>query len=143
MNTEDKQERRYWGFDDTEKLSCDSPDEFIQDALENGCMTSAEIQSMVDENEEWVICEYKPAVLNLKHFHTGGPLESLLVGLDEEYGDPEGDYIKPTKVMLAIEDKFIAEIMALYEPWSCEMTGEKISVNMAKWIRDNEYEYGD
>ena len=53
-------------------------------------------------------------------------LERVLENLDEEYGDPDGDYTKPTEKMKRSAGELVQTIKSEYTPFMCETTGEKI-----------------
>jgi hypothetical protein len=63
------------------------------------------------------------------------PLEHVLELLDEEYGDPEGGYTKPTEKMKEAEESFLEAVLSEYKAWTCEPIGEPVKVNGFKWAR--------
>lgn len=75
---------------------------------------------------ERVETEYKPAF---------SPLERMLEDLDEDYGNPDGHYPEPTDDMQEAEQAFIKAVLADYEVWRCETTGEVIKVDGLEWVR--------
>jgi len=63
-----------------------------------------------------------------------GSLEFLLEHFDEEMGDPDGDYTKPTPKMIEAAKAFAAVVCAEYVPWMCHEV-ERRMVNVDEWIR--------
>jgi hypothetical protein len=62
------------------------------------------------------------------------PLEDMVERLDEEYGDPEGNYETPvTEGMREAERQFIAAVLAEYHPWACVRVSEEV-VNVADFL---------
>lgn len=55
-------------------------------------------------------------------------LEDMLVNLDEEYSDPDGDYTKPTPAMQAAALTFAQAVTGEYVSWACVPTGRVIEV---------------
>lgn len=55
-------------------------------------------------------------------------LESELNTLDEEYGDPDGDYTEPTEAMKEAALTLARVILRDYKPWVCEFTGEVVEI---------------
>ena len=68
----------------------------------------------------------------------GDALLNLLEWIDEEHGDPEGDFEQPRfQEMEEAEKAFLARIAELYVSWNCEEHGEAIEVDVEEWLRDN------
>jgi len=53
-------------------------------------------------------------------------LENILERLDEEYGDPDGDYTEPTDSMKKASLELAKVIFKDYQSFMCEETGEVI-----------------
>ena len=51
-------------------------------------------------------------------------LEDILLSLDEDYGDPCGNYTEPTDAMEKASLELAKIIAKEYNVWSCEETGE-------------------
>lgn len=70
-------------------------------------------------------------------------LDRVLECLDEEFGNPDGDYSDPTDAMKAAEAVFIKAVLFEYSVWSCEETGEVERVNVLEWVRENRPDWLD
>ena len=57
-------------------------------------------------------------------------LNVAIEDLDEDLSDPEGGGTPKTPAMIALAEKFAAELCAMYVPWACEPTGKSIWVNI-------------
>lgn len=68
------------------------------------------------------------------------PLDLLLEELDEEYGDPEGDYPIPTDAMKGAEKTFLDVVLSEYTPWACEQVAIK-EINVIAWVKANKPEW--
>ena len=55
-------------------------------------------------------------------------IESALEHLDEELGDPDGDYTEATSAMDEAAQEFARKVCAEYVPWNCERTDETVLV---------------
>ncbi len=58
-------------------------------------------------------------------------IERQLEILDDEYGDPDGDYSEPTDRMKAAALAFGNAVVADYVSWACEPSGE-----VTEWTRE-------
>jgi len=63
-------------------------------------------------------------------------LADLLERLDEEYGDPDGDWGVATTAMEEAEKHFIDVVLAEYCPWACEAVKE-VTVDTNEWIKEH------
>lgn len=132
----------YYGLKDWERLETD-PDSVVERILEDACHEVGESFDAIASRIEWPI-----RILVYKQQDIGGDtkaeliaidaLESTLESLDETYGDPEGE---PTQATVAMEKAALAfgrAVVAEYEPWLCDPTGEVI-----EYTRERaEHEYG-
>ena len=64
------------------------------------------------------------------------PLEDCLETLDEEYGDPDGEYSESTEAMKEAERVFLAAIKKEYTTWMCEEVCRK-EIDVAEWMKEN------
>jgi len=64
------------------------------------------------------------------------PLEDCLETLDEEYGDPDGEYSESTEAMKEAERVFLAAIKKEYTTWACEEVCRK-EITVADWVKEN------
>lgn len=69
-------------------------------------------------------------------FVKGDTLDRTIEYLDEEYGDPDGDYDSPvTEKMYAAEAAYHKAIAEDYQPWACEPV-VAVEVDLRKWHRE-------
>jgi len=113
-----------WGARDEERL------EFYD---ENEC-----IEAILDgmDNplpEKITICGFARMDVNTICLN---PLEQCLERLDEEYGDPDGEYSGPTEAMKTAERVFLEIVKKEYKPWACEEVCRK-EIIVADWIKAN------
>lgn len=120
----------FWGEKDDERLTHTTPDDAIEAIIDGHHPTPIAEIGTVTVHE---FAPMKPRVAGGMF----GPLESLLERLEEEYGDPEGRDVKPTEAMLAAEKAFIDAVLAEYKPWTCEPTGNVVTVNALEWAREH------
>lgn len=117
--------KRFWGFADDEDL-LDDPNKVIEHYLEDLPM------DVVREIEELTVYEHRPMTPELSD--CGHPLEYVLEMLDEEYGNPHR-YGEATEAMKEAEQVFLRAVLAEYQSWMCERTGNKVTVKPLEWIR--------
>lgn len=120
----------YYGLVDGERLETD-PDSVVERILEDACNEVGESFDSIASRIEWPI-----KILVYKPKDIGGEAKAELIAidaiaealerLDEEYGDPEGDDTIATVEMEAAALAFGRAIVAGYEPWLCDPTGEVI-----------------
>lgn len=122
-------ESKFWGAHDDERLVYTSADDAIEAILD--ALEPAEF----DEIGEVTVYGFQP----MKPSPSLGwdPLDILLEQLDEQHGDPEGDGTRPTEAMRAAEKVFIDAVLAEYESWACEPSGEIVTVNALEWVREH------
>jgi len=120
-------DRSYWGREEEEVLTNTDPDEAIEEILD--AYGPGEL-----EDHEVTVIEYRPrgCVVDAESI-----LENALERLDEEYGNPDGDYTKPTPAMTAAAEAFAKVLAAEYSVWACEPTGEKVTVNALAWVKEH------
>ncbi len=64
-------------------------------------------------------------------------VESVYENLDEEFGDPEGNFtVVPSEVVSAAA-LVLALIKETYEPWACEVV-ETTHVDVLAWVKEHE-----
>lgn len=68
---------------------------------------------------------------------SAGPLDDLIQRIEEEYGDPEGDGDVVTDAMVKAERVFVAAVLAEYECWACDQTGEPVEVDTVAWVNEH------
>lgn len=126
---------KYYGFEDSERLYQD-PDELLEAVLEY-CddITSVSKTAVV---YEYVRARPEPDVDRI--------LEDIYERLDEEYGDPEGDYTDigklPEEVVCAA--RLLANaVRRNYRSWLCVRTGTKFEVDQHEFFRSRWPEEAD
>ena len=113
-------EVKWWGPRGAEYLYATDKDEAIE----------AIIDGLDAFPEKIEICGYAEMIPDWAHY---APLESMLDNLDEEYGDPDGGYTKPTPDMKKAEEAFMSVIAEEYEP-CCEVITQE-TIDVAEWIK--------
>ena len=114
-----------WGQADEERLTHTAMDDAIESILDG----------IGDLPETIEVCGYARREPDAR-VDVNNVLERILEGLDEEYGDPDGDATEPTADMISAEKDFIATVLDDYISWACELVKtEKINVNT--WIKEN------
>jgi len=79
---------------------------------------------------------YAPRQPNAKEWIFDRCLEDTLELLDDEYGDPDGEYTQANAAMKAAMHAFAQVIMKEYDVWMCEKTGAPIKCAF-------DYDYGN
>lgn len=118
----------FWGREDDEQLTCTDPDEAIEEILDG----YFELENLGDHEIEVIEYRARECVPDAESI-----LEYALERLDEVYGDPGGDYTKPTPAMTAAAEAFAKALAAEYHVWRCEPTGQRITVNALAWVREH------
>ena len=119
-----------YGLEDQERLDLD-PDDVIDRVIDDAASFAGESFDAIAERLDWPL-----KVKVYKRMSLGGvdltltiattALERTLDDLDENYGDPDGDYSDPTEAMKSAARAFARAVLADYVPWACEPTGEVI-----------------
>lgn len=117
---------KFWAVGDLERLTATTPDEAIEDYLDN-------IEPR-DWPEAIEVRGFRPMVPSLPTFLA--PLNEVLEALDEEYGDPEGDGHKPSEAMLEAQAQFLRTVCSEYVSWQCEEV-ERSTVDVSTWVLEN------
>ena len=120
-------ESRWWGLPDSERLVHSTPDEAIEEILDQASCPLADYGEVVVVGYANVEPVWKAASI----------LEDFLDRLDEEYGDPDGDITEPTEAMKQAADAFVRAVLAEYQTWVCEPTGEQVRVDALKWAQEH------
>jgi hypothetical protein len=117
----------FWGTDDEERLTATDPHDAIEALLENADLSLLDWQVTV--------FEYAPKKLDLNEVASYA-LDSVLEWLDEHWGDPDVAS-NPTPSMKQAAEVFAKALLAEYEVWECELTGNKITVSAKEWIAEH------
>ncbi len=127
----------FWSCrDDEEQLSHTDRDEAVEaylDDLLNPGMTAAEVLEELPGTVD--VFGFARAEIDAGRW-AKLCTEELLHCLDDEYGDPNGDFTKPNEAMLAAANAFVAAVLAEYEPWMCEQV-HKETVKVEPWVREH------
>jgi len=118
------QEIEYWNVGESEQLSHKTQDEAIE------CYLDGFDGDMPATVEVIGYARMKPEVSFLASHLLSQALESL----DDEFGDPDGDYTEPTKDMRSAEQVFIKAILAQYTSWLLK-EARTVTVDVPLWIR--------
>lgn len=113
-----------WGSPDDERLEYADEDVAIEAILDG-------IDGPLPETI--TICGFARMEVDILRLN---PLEDCLETLDEEYGDPEGEYSESTETMKEAERVFLAAIKKEYTTWMCEEVCRK-EINVADWVKEN------
>ena len=126
--SEEKKTRtiEYWDSEDEERLTHTDREEAIESILDD-------IGKLPEKIE---ICGFARMKLPEAESLATDVLERLLEGLDEDYGDPEGDYTNGTAEMKEAAVKFIATVLDEYVSWACEIV-KRETVDVAAWVKKN------
>jgi hypothetical protein len=113
-----------WGSADDETLAYSDADEVF----------ASMVNDMLPEelDREATAYQFKRVEIPRGYFN---PLERLLEDLDDEFGGE--DPSEPTEAMKAAEQAFIDAVLKDYVPWRCDPTGEKVTVNLLEWAKEN------
>lgn len=97
-----------------ERLNYTDPEEAVYDEISGN--------ESLFQDDEITLYEHTPMTIPDSRFEV---LERLLESLDEDFGDPDGEYSKPTPGMIQAEKAFIEAMKQEYQVWSCEQTGKQ------------------
>lgn len=119
----------YWGEPDQERYEAESADEAIADIIDGYDYT----ESYLPEGGEIELVAMTPVP-----FFIGGRsiIETVLEGLDEEYGDPDGGKSEPTGAMLEAAQALADVVRQEYKPWLCEES-LRVVVDVAAWLKQH------
>jgi hypothetical protein len=111
-----------WGSPEAERISGTTMDEAIDEILDG-----------FEEDPETIeVCGYAHMEPDIEKTWEGDVLERILLDLDENYGDPDGDLSDPTEAMEEAEKAFLAVVAKEYKVWMCEEVCRK-TINVAEW----------
>lgn len=69
---------------------------------------------------------YAPMEVTDVEWHSRWVLDKLLIRLDEEYGDPDGDYSGETEAMKAASLEFVGKVLQDYAVFACEEVERRV-----------------
>ena len=118
----------YTCYSDAETLHCTQLDEAVEEYIDEGDLCDGVV----------VVFQHKRRVLLPDEWALNPDeiLSETLQRLDEEYGGGD-DEVSPTLAMLEAARALADVIRREYEPWQCELLAETITVDVAKWIKEN------
>lgn len=131
--SEERTDIVFWSVGEEERLSHYTEDDAIEDFLSMFALPGGAWADNTPTSLELV--GYARMEMSL---HPGSTVDRTLELLDDEYGDPDGGYSRPTEAMLEAEKAYHAAIVKEYEPWMCEPVVRK-TVDVAKWIEENQH----
>jgi hypothetical protein len=103
----------------------ESVDEYIFECFDEIAFGAKTIDEALADNETIYVYGYERDEPSKNYCMF---LDSLIERVDEEHGDPEGDYKSLSESDLEelrkLESLFIAEFRKRYKPWSCEIVAE-------------------
>ncbi|MHA1676471.1 MAG: hypothetical protein ACTSU6_04765 [Candidatus Njordarchaeales archaeon] len=129
---EKTQDIEFWDCEDAEVLYYEDKNEAIEKILDgvHPDVFPSEIE----------ICGYVKRTINCSISNRADSvLESILEGLDEEYGNPE-DSTEPCKDMIKTTNEFVSKIFSLYNVWQCDIVVRE-KINTEKWVKGNAPEW--
>jgi hypothetical protein len=115
-----------WGSDGDEVLFCQTIDDYIELSIDD-----------CDEDYYITVYGYERMSVSVDYKSV---LDHVLEHLDEEYGDPDGDYTLPNENMIKAAREFAVTIENEYEPWTCQVIG-CVEVDVKAWIEKNKPEW--
>ena len=105
----------FYGEEGRERLMCD-PEEVVMDVFDD-------LETIENFEHPFIVNEFKPMEIELS---AKWVVEEILEKLDDELGDPDGDYTQPTEAMIKSAEALVETIKKEYHVWMCEPTGNKI-----------------
>ena|SRR3990167_4767121 len=101
-----------WGLDESERIHCTGFDEALEEARD------AHYETGDSGPKTELILAWRRMKVDVPSHDV---LEHVLEILEEEYGDPYGDYVpETTRTMTEAAEAFAAVIEREYKPWACE-----------------------
>lgn len=118
----------YWStMEDDDGLCETDMDQVVQDHLD---------QYVIPGNQtELEVYGFAPSEIHIKD---GFSLNRLIDALDQDYGDPDKDFVI-TQSMREAEKLFHASVLKELQSWSCDIVEKRI-INIEQWCKDNDYE---
>ena len=124
----DKPSPDFYGINDPERLEYEDDDEAILAYLDG--LYPDDLPETIE------LCGYARREVKPEFFKDFF-IEQAFERLDEEFGDPDGDFTsKPTQKMKDAEKIFIEAILAEYEPWMCECVSRE-DIDVKEWVEKN------
>jgi len=125
----------FYGLPDWETLP-DSVEDVIERLLDEACECPGEGTVLCANRITWPVkvhvfrrCKVAESQIACLAAHA---LDDALERLGEEYGDPDGDANGPTDAMREAATTFARTVVAEYNVWLCEPTGEVVEVSRAE-----------
>jgi hypothetical protein len=123
-----KIEAVFWStIEDDDGLYESDIDQVIQDHLDQYELSEGET--------ELTVYGFAPSDMYIKD---GFSLNRLVEALDEDFGDPDKDFVI-TKPMREAEKLFHESVIKELQSWSCDIVEKRI-INIEQWCKDNNYE---
>jgi len=118
----------FWGDKDDEHLTFAEMDDAIESILDGMDDINA-LPETID------VCGFARMEPNAKS-EAVRVLERTLSDLDQEYGNPDGNYTKATDSMQEAAKTFVAAVLDEYTVWACDIV-KRETVNVQAWIKEN------
>jgi hypothetical protein len=116
---------KFWGDESDDILTYEDIDDAIGDVL-------ADIPT--DERPRTIeVYAFRPMEVKV---NPEDILSPILESLDEDFGNPHGDYSEPTTKMLEAAKLLARVIDAEYDSWACESFGV-VEVDVGAWILEH------
>jgi len=114
----------FYGEEGRERLMCD-PEEVVMEVFDD-------LETIENFEHPFIVKEFKPMEIELS---AKWVVEEILEKLDDELGDPDGDYTQPTEAMIKSAEALVETIKKEYHVWMCEPTGNKIEYSQEDVLR--------
>lgn len=127
-----KREVKFWAAPDTERLVHTDFDEAVEDILDG--MEPTPIAELPETIE---VAGFARAIVPLNVLYK--PLEDIIERLDEDYGDPEGEYFtESTDTMREAQAQFLQIVRDEYQKqcWACDAI-TRVTVDVQSWIAEH------
>lgn len=123
---------KFWSVcKECETLTCTDPYDAVEEYLDDLYPTPIK-----DLSDEVIVSGFEPMEVPEEKF-AEFILEDLLERIDEEFGDPSGQYTNPTAKMVKSSRDFVKTVVEEFDIWACELSGEQITVNLKEYVREN------
>lgn len=118
----------FWDTDDVEYLTHTEQDDAIESLLDG----VGDIDKLPETLEIYGYARQLPKV----NTWAVNILDRFLENLDEEYGNPDGNYTESTDSMKEAAEKFVTTVLDDYVSWVCDIVAHK-TINVKEWIQKN------
>lgn len=121
----------YYDCSDAESLTHESEDEAIEYLLDGWASPDCDMVALIAEHSPITVTAYRRAEISeaewlARALHAA---DSVLEGLDEEYGDPDGHHAlrkDEESLAAALAPVIRAWCKEHYQPWQCNPSGTRV-----------------